>query len=83
MARTEFSAEINAGVRFSGWEDSGTLVGVMGVGVPAFLLPLYLMTHVTIAARLRTERLDRAGSGSPAPADAARHGRFRLGSGVC
>ncbi len=56
------------------WEAPST--NVMGalpwVGVPALLVPVYLMTHVTIAARLRTERLDRAGSGSPAP-EAARH----------
>ncbi len=31
MGRTELLAEINAGVRFSGWEDAGSLIGVMGI----------------------------------------------------
>jgi GNAT superfamily N-acetyltransferase len=31
MPRTELLAEINAGVRFSGWDDSGSLVAVMGI----------------------------------------------------
>jgi N-acetylglutamate synthase-like GNAT family acetyltransferase len=31
MSRRELESEIAAGVRFSGWEDSGELVGVMGV----------------------------------------------------
>lgn len=31
MSRRELEAEIAAGVKFSGWEDAGTLVGVMGV----------------------------------------------------
>ena len=31
MSRPELEAEIAAGVRFSGWEDGGVLVGVMGV----------------------------------------------------
>jgi GNAT superfamily N-acetyltransferase len=31
MTRSELLSEIAAGVRFSGWEDDGTLIGVMGV----------------------------------------------------
>jgi GNAT superfamily N-acetyltransferase len=31
MTRSQLLSEIAAGVRFSGWEDGGTLVGVMGV----------------------------------------------------
>jgi len=31
MPRTELLAEIAAGVRFTGWEGSGALVGVMGI----------------------------------------------------
>ena len=31
MSRRELESEIAAGVRFSGWEDAGELVGVMGV----------------------------------------------------
>jgi GNAT superfamily N-acetyltransferase len=31
MERSELAAEIAAGVEFSGWEESGTLVGVMGL----------------------------------------------------
>jgi GNAT superfamily N-acetyltransferase len=31
MSRRELLAEIAAGVRFSGWDESGTLAGVMGV----------------------------------------------------
>ena len=31
MARSELLAEIAAGVRFSGWEEAGALVGVMGL----------------------------------------------------
>jgi GNAT superfamily N-acetyltransferase len=31
MPRTELTAEINSGVRFSGWADSGSLIGVMGI----------------------------------------------------
>ena len=31
MPRTELLAEIAAGVRFWGWEDSGSLIGVMGI----------------------------------------------------
>ena len=31
MSRRELESEIAAGVRFSGWEDAGALVGIMGV----------------------------------------------------
>jgi GNAT superfamily N-acetyltransferase len=31
MARSELVAEIAAGVRFSGWQEAGALVGVMGL----------------------------------------------------
>ena len=31
MSRTELEREIAAGVNFSGWEDAGELIGVMGV----------------------------------------------------
>lgn len=31
MSRRKLESEIAAGVRFSGWEDAGALVGVMGV----------------------------------------------------
>ncbi|MBV9624373.1 MAG: GNAT family N-acetyltransferase [Acidobacteria bacterium] len=31
MPRVELEAQIEAGVKFSGWEDSGALVGVMGL----------------------------------------------------
>src|SRR5438045_1083255 len=31
MPRTALMAEISAGVRFSGWEDGGSLIGVMGI----------------------------------------------------
>ena len=31
MSRAELEAEIAAGVRFSGWEEAGVLIGVMGV----------------------------------------------------
>jgi N-acetylglutamate synthase-like GNAT family acetyltransferase len=31
MSRRELESEIAAGVRFSGWEEAGALVGVMGV----------------------------------------------------
>jgi N-acetylglutamate synthase-like GNAT family acetyltransferase len=31
MSRRQLESEIAAGVRFSGWEDAGELVGVMGV----------------------------------------------------
>ena len=31
MTRTELESEIAAGVEFSGWEENGTLIGVMGL----------------------------------------------------
>ena len=31
MPQVDLLAEINAGVRFSGWEESGALVGIMGI----------------------------------------------------
>ena len=31
MSRSDLRSEITAGVRFSGWEDAGVLVGIMGL----------------------------------------------------
>jgi len=66
MSRDELVGEIQAGVRFSGWEDAGALAGVMGIQRVrdatlirhAYVRPEY--QHRGVGSSLVTELVSRA-----------------------
>ena len=89
MSRRELESEIAAGVRFSGWEEAGELVGVMGVQTRQrrHVDPSRLRSHRATGPRDRRQVADRAVKRGAGPlligtwADASWAIRFYQGHG--